>query len=242
MKLLDDIGRGEALALVCALGCDEELYAAQSRALARRRRVMVFQSEGEGTVAEAAAELLAMLASLGLRQVDLGGLSLGGYVVQEALARAPSAVRRLILMDTRAEADPPEARAGREDQIRRIGEGRFEEVLAELLARILSPQSRQDHGERVAAMFRRVGPETLARQLRMLLTRRDTRETLPLHRGPSLVLCGAADQLTPVDVHRDLAARLGKSRLTVIPGNCGHLSSLEAPGAVTEALVEFLQD
>lgn len=242
MKLVLDTGRGEPLALVCALGCDEELFAAQAKALSRRRRVMVFQSEGEGTVAEAAAELLAMLASLGLRQIDLGGLSLGGYVVQEALARAPSAVRRLILLDTRAEADTPESRAAREDQIRRIDEGRFEEIVAQLLPKLLSPQGLADHGERVATMLRRVGPATFGRQLRMLLTRRDTRGTLALHKGPALVLCGAADQLTPVAVHRDLAARLGGAKLAVVPGNCGHLSSLEAPDAVTEALAEFLRD
>jgi pimeloyl-ACP methyl ester carboxylesterase len=242
MKLLKDAGRGDCLALVCALGCDEELFTHQVAILSRRRRVMVFQSEGEESLAIAASELLAMLGSLGLRQVDLGGLSLGGYVAQEALARAPSALRRLILMDTRAEADSPEARAARLDQIRRLGEGHFESVLAELLPRLLSAQSLQDHGEAVARMMRRVGPALLAAQLTMLLGRRDTREVLGLHQGPALVLCGAADALTPVAGHRDLAARLPKARLVVIPGNCGHLSSLEAPEAVTAALESFLGD
>jgi pimeloyl-ACP methyl ester carboxylesterase len=240
MKLLSDHGTGSPLVLVCALMCDEELYAGQADRLARGRRVMIFQSEGEESLRDAAAELLAMLGSLGLRRFDLGGLSMGGNIAQEAAARQPSAVKRLLLLDTRFNADGEEARAGRLEMVRRLEEGRLEQVMDEFLPRLLCPQGLRDHGERVRAMFRRLGSGLFVKQLRMLLTRRDHRETLRSFAGPALLLCGARDELTPPALHQEMAALLRDVRLVVVPGNVGHLATLEAPRAVAEAMEDFL--
>ena len=240
MKLLVDHGTGSPLVLVCALMCDEELFAGQADRLSRRRRVMIFQSEGEASLREAAVELLAMLGSLGLRRFDLGGLSMGGNIAQEMVARCPSAVKRLLLMDTRFRADAPEARAGRQEMIHRLEEGRLEQVMDGFLPRLLCEQSQRDHGLRVRAMFRRLGAGLFVRQLRMLLTREDRGETLRTFSGPALCLCGALDALTPPDLHREMAALMPNASFVVVPGNCGHLASLEAPRAVCEAVEAFL--
>ena len=47
--------------------------------------------------------------------IVLGGLSMGGYVALSLVIRYPERVRGLILCDTRAAADTPEAAKGRED-------------------------------------------------------------------------------------------------------------------------------
>ncbi|MDP2360816.1 MAG: alpha/beta hydrolase [bacterium] len=240
MKLLSDRGQGSPLALVCALMCDEELFAGQADRLARRRRLLIFQSEGEESVRECAIELLAMLGALGLRRFDLGGLSLGGSVVMAAAARCPSAVKRLLLLDTTCEAPGAEAVAARREVIRRLEEGRFEQVMEEFLPRLLAPQSLRDHGERVRAMFRRQAPGLFVRQLRLLLTREDMGGTLRAFAGPALCLCGAQDQMsTPAD-HRRMAELMPAASLVVVPGNCGHLSALESPRLVAEAMEDFL--
>lgn len=242
MKLLSDRGSGAPLALVCALMCDEELFAGQADRLARRRRVMIFQSEGEASLRDAAAELLSMLGALGLRRADIGGLSLGGAVALEAAARCPSAVKRLLLLGTRHLADEEPARETRRQMIRELEEGRMEQVVEAFLPRLLSEQSLRDQGERVRAMFRRLGPALFARQLHTLLSRRDLSQTLSSYPGPVLCLSGAQDLLSPPELQRAMAALAPAGRWSVLPGNVGHLSPLESPAALLAEMEAFLGD
>lgn len=242
MKLLSDRGSGSPLALVCALMCDEELFTGQADRLARRRRVLIFQSEGEASLRDSAAELLSMLGALGLRRVDVGGLSLGGAIALEAAARCPSAIKRLLLMGTRHLADEEPARQARREMIRALNEGKMEQVVEAFLPRLLSQQSLRDHGDRVRAMFRRLGPALFAKQLNTLLSRRDLSEALQGYSGPVLCITGAHDLLTPPELQAAMAAQSPTARWAVIPGNVGHLSPLEAPAAMLKEMESFLDE
>jgi pimeloyl-ACP methyl ester carboxylesterase len=53
------------------------------------------------------------------------------------------------------------------------------------------------------------------------------------------VLCGRQDGPTPVECHEEIAAAIPGARLTVIE-DCGHLSPMERPEAVTAALRAWL--
>ena len=57
--------------------------------------------------------------------VVLGGLSMGGYVALALVARYPERFRALMLIDTKAEGDTPEAARGREELASTV-EGRGE--------------------------------------------------------------------------------------------------------------------
>jgi pimeloyl-ACP methyl ester carboxylesterase len=50
---------------------------------------------------------------------------------------------------------------------------------------------------------------------------------------------GDDDQATPPELSREIAARIPGSRLVVI-ADSGHLSTIEQPGRVTEALVAWV--
>ena len=63
-------------------------------------------------MADDVVELLETLEIMG--PVVVGGLSMGGYVALSLAARYPTRVRALMLMDTHAAADTPEAAQGRE--------------------------------------------------------------------------------------------------------------------------------
>jgi pimeloyl-ACP methyl ester carboxylesterase len=54
-----------------------------------------------------------------------------------------------------------------------------------------------------------------------------------------LVIVGDEDASLPVACSKEIAAAIPKSSLVVIPG-AGHLSCLENPEAVGEAMIEFL--
>ena len=58
---------------------------------------------------------------------------------------------------------------------------------------------------------------------------------------PTLVLVGDSDELTPPILGAEIADGIAGARLVTVP-DCGHASSLERPGHVTEALLELIRD
>jgi pimeloyl-ACP methyl ester carboxylesterase len=83
-------------------------------AVAAEREVILFDNVGvggtsgttPGTVEEMARDAVVFLDALGLREVDLFGFSLGGFVAQEIALTRPSLVRRLILAGTGPKGAP----------------------------------------------------------------------------------------------------------------------------------------
>jgi pimeloyl-ACP methyl ester carboxylesterase len=76
--------------------------------LAATRPVIAVDYRGVGasggdaplTIAEMAQDVIGLIRALGLAQVDLLGFSLGGFVAQEVVLKAPDLVRKLILTGT----------------------------------------------------------------------------------------------------------------------------------------------
>jgi len=56
-----------------------------------------------------------------------------------------------------------------------------------------------------------------------------------------LVLCGREDGVTPVALHEEMAASIPGAQLQVIE-DCGHLSAIEQPEAVTKVFRTWLAD
>jgi pimeloyl-ACP methyl ester carboxylesterase len=92
----------------------------------------------------------------------------------------------------------------------------------------------------VRAMAEETGVEAYLRQQQAIIARPDSRPTLSAIRCPTLMLVGAEDKGTPPELAREIAAGIAGARLVVVP-ECGHLSTLERPQAVTKALVEWMQ-
>ena len=92
-------------------------------------------SQGPASMEQLADDAAALLEGLGLEEpVAVCGLSMGGYVAQHLAVRHPRLVGSLILVDTKLEADTPEARAGRGElaaKVSRLGQ--------EVVARAMIP-------------------------------------------------------------------------------------------------------
>jgi len=56
---------------------------------------------------------------------------------------------------------------------------------------------------------------------------------------PTLVVCGVADQVTPLAEMKQIAGAISGARFVPI-ADAGHLSHLEAPGAFLNAVASFL--
>jgi pimeloyl-ACP methyl ester carboxylesterase len=78
------------------------------------------------------------------------------------------------------------------------------------------------------------------RQQQAIMTRSDSRPSLAAVRCPTLVLVGDGDALTPPELAAEIAAGIVGARRVVVQDS-GHLSTLEQPQRVTQALLEWLQ-
>ena len=190
-----------------------------------------------------ADDLLALLNTLGVDQVVLCGLSMGGYVAFEILRRAPERIRGLILVDTRAEADSLESRRARETALAQVREGGAEAIAAAMLPTMLGRTSIESHPalrERIHQMMATTPVAGIIGAIGALRDRPDSLALLPtLGSIPALVIVGAEDVVTPPERAQAMADALPDARLVVLPG-AGHLTPVEQPERVTALIADFL--
>ena len=191
-----------------------------------------------------AADLAALLDALGVNEVVLCGLSMGGYVIFEFLRRWRHRVRALILMDTRVEGDSTEGRRARDAAAASARDGGAGAVGGALLPKMLAPGSEERAPELVDRVRRMMAATPVAGMIGALAAMRDRHDStglLPtLADLPTLVLVGEEDALAPPDAARRIATLIPGARLVVIPG-AGHLPPVERPTETTAEIREFLR-
>jgi len=189
-----------------------------------------------------AADIALLLDSLKVDRAVFCGLSMGGYVAFSLLRGFRERVSGLVLCDTRAGADSPEAKAGRRalaDQVAREGTAA---VRSAMLPKLVSETTRRERPEvvdRIGDMIDIAPTDSLQRTLHGLAERADSE---PLLRGvqvPTLVIVGEDDAITPPGDAEILARGIPGARIETI-AEAGHVSNLEQPERFSRALDDFL--
>ena len=223
--------------LVPGLLCSSEIFAAQIPALWSLGPVTVASTlEGE-TIENAAASILRDAPP----RFALAGISMGGYLSLEIMRQAPSRVLKLALIDTSARPNTVEQTRARLQALARAKTG-FMAVALLTLTGLLHPSRRADLDilNINLRMARSVGLEGYERQTRIAMSRPDSRPFLGAIEVPTLVLVGDCDPLTPLDHSQEIASAVRGAKLNVVPDS-GHLSPIEQPGHVSEALAHWVQ-
>jgi 3-oxoadipate enol-lactonase len=164
------------------------------------------------------------------------GCSMGGYLAFELWRQAPEQIAGLGLIDTRATPDTPEQRQVRDDTIRLLGEEGFDPFWERSAPNLFA---REDPGARPIAAEQPI--TGLVASLETLRDRPDSREALPTIDVPVLVVVGEQDRLTPPEDSEAMVAALPDARFLRVRG-AGHLTPLERPDEVTEALLAFVRE
>lgn len=216
---------------------DARLWQHQAAFLAGRHPFFTADLAGHESIAALAA---AALSRAPAERFALAGLSMGGYVALEIMRQAPQRVIALALLDTSARPDSAQASEFRHGLIA-LANTDFDAVIDSLTPRILHPAHLGDKGlvDVIEDMAHSVGPAAFVRQQRAIMSRLDSRPFLGAIRCPTLVLCGREDALTPLEVHEEMAAAIPGAKLVVIE-QCGHLSALEQPQQVAQAMQAWL--
>ena len=226
------------LVLLPGLLCDEKLWAPQIQALSDMADCQVADLTRHESVTEMAAAALAEAPA----RFALAGLSMGGYVAQEIMRQAPERVLKLALLDTSPRADSEEQMVRRRGLIELAQKGRFKGVTPRLLPLLIHPDRQEDEKltSIIFEMAEHVGMGGFIRQQKAIMGRPDGRADLAKIKVPALVLCGRQDALTPLEIHKEIAAGIAGSRLVIVEES-GHLPTLERPAEVNMAMREWLR-
>ena len=227
------------LVLIPGMMCDGRLFAAQIKALAPYADMHVGDISGSDTMSGIGSRILE---TCPFDRFHVAGLSMGGITAMELARQASGRVAGIALLDTNHLAETAERRALRQGQIDKALGGQLREMLIEeMKPSYLAPHNRRNTAllDAVLEMGLSLGPQVFRRQSLALRDRPDYSETLKAFAGPALVLCGGHDILCPVSRHQEIAGLMPQSNLVVIVDS-GHLTTMESPTAVNEALISWL--
>ena len=249
-----DQGPGPVVVLLHGFPLSRAMWVEQLSGIGSTFRVIAPDLRGHGespapdgvyTMDEMADDVIELLETLHIREpIVLGGLSLGGYVALSLIVRYPQRVRGLMLMDTQAGADTPEAAQTREATARTVIEaGSAAPIVDPMLGRLFSKLTLEERPERVEplrAVMEKTTARGIAGTLRGMAIRPDRRGDLASISVPTLVLVGEDDVITPPTVARSLAEAIPGARLEVIP-KAGHMAPYENHSVANVVILRFLK-
>jgi pimeloyl-ACP methyl ester carboxylesterase len=233
----------ESLVLVPGLMCDDAVWLHQIATLGAGRLVQIADhglSDSLGAMAE-------RILDRAPPRFALAGHSMGGRVALEVVARAPERVSRLALLDTGYEPLAPGVAGEREQagRYRLLAIAQRDGMLAmgrDWARGMVHPARLADATlmDAIHSMIARATAAQFDAQIRALLARPDRTSLLSELRLPALVLCGHDDGWSPLARHQEMARRITGSHLVDVP-DCGHMSTMEKPEAITVALLAWLE-
>lgn len=227
----------QPLILLSGLLCDEVIWTDVADRLRDRADVRIVAFPGFSSIGAMAEHVL----SIAPARFALAGHSMGGRVALEVVRRAPERVVGLALLNTGVHPlrdDEPQARG----ELVRIAQ---QEGMSALAAAWLPPMMGSSASRiaelrpRLTAMVERYTPESFAGQIQALLERPDAEAVLTTITVPTLLLSGMADRWSPLAQHREMQLRIPHAILVGIE-DAGHMSPIEQPDSVADALREWL--
>jgi pimeloyl-ACP methyl ester carboxylesterase len=232
---------GSPLVLLPGLVCDAAVWA-HARGPLEARAPVIIPDYG-------LLDSLGAMAEQVLRESPprfaLAGHSMGGRIAFEIVRRAPERVSALAILDTGvaplADGEPGEREtAGRLELLAVARERGMAAMAARWVQGMVWKPRLNDEAliQGVIDMFARRSADMFAAQIRALLARPDASGLLAGIRCPTLVLCGEQDGWAPALRHVEMAERIPGARLVLVP-DCGHMCTMERPGAVTQALLDW---
>jgi pimeloyl-ACP methyl ester carboxylesterase len=185
------------------------------------------------SVPDEAEAVVGFFDALGLKQVDLGGWSMGGGIVQHVAARHPERVRRLMLFDSVGIYELPKWNVGLFTPTTPRELGQLQELLTphppaipEFIARDILRISKQNAW-------------VIHRAVNTMQTGRDATDALlPKLKMPVLIVWGAEDRVFSTAQAEKMHSLVPQSELEIFPG-CGHLAPGQCAAAIGPKVVEF---
>lgn len=250
MLFYREAGEGPLAVFIHGFPLDHSLWLDQLKGLAHVRRCVALDLRGYGksdptndpvlTMEMLADDVAGVIQAVGEESADIVALSMGGYVALALYELRPRMVRTLTLMDTRATADTPVGRTGRDAMADRLLDQGRAVIATDLIGALLGRAPSARAQARLRSMVEMTRYETIIASLEGMKDRTDRTSLLPRIAVPSLVISGDQDALIPPEESRVMAESIPGARTSIIT-DAGHLPPIEQPDQVNQALIELFE-
>ncbi|AFY34756.1 alpha/beta fold hydrolase [Calothrix sp. PCC 7507] len=245
-------GEGEPLLLIAGFLCDHTYWSLLMPSLLKKYQVIHLDNRDIGQTSapedpystqQMASDVAALLNHIGIKKVHLAGHSMGGQIAQEIVLAHPEKVQSLTLLSSWAKGD-----ALFNSIIETWGYLPYT-VDPKLYQQIILPWIFTDGFYSTPGMIEMIinmrinnpfppTPKGIYHQSRAILDS-DTKDRLKDIHCPTLVIVGKQDILTPVKFSEQLTQGIANAELVILDG-VGHGFLIEAPEAVSSAMLKFL--
>jgi pimeloyl-ACP methyl ester carboxylesterase len=193
------------------------------------------------TMAQLAADVLALLDHLHLQEAVFAGCSIGGYVLLELWRRAPERMRGLAFICTKPQPDAEANLARRADSIAQIRAEGSAAIFDGMTQTLIGATARERRPAIVAELRARMTltPEALIAVQAGLATRPDSMPTVATIGVPVLAIAGGEDSGVSAAEMEAFSAAPGGCELHLLP-DAGHFAAYEQPRKVATLLAEWL--
>ncbi|MCA9038976.1 MAG: alpha/beta fold hydrolase [Planctomycetaceae bacterium] len=252
MNVIDQ-GKGKPILFVHGFPLDHRMWREQRASFSAEYRVIIPDLRGFGesdvtsgtvSMAKFADDLDKMLAKLHVVEpVVYCGLSMGGYIAWEFVRRHPERLEALIVCNSKALPDSEDTRQTRHHSAVELRNNGTDNVVFAMMPKMFGMTTREKNPGLVEE-FRQImldsNPEGMAAAQLGMADRIDATTLLADIKIPTLMIAGEEDIISPVMEMREIANAMPHGHFAEIPG-VGHLSPLENPVAVNDAIRKFIE-
>lgn len=246
-----DEGQGQPIVFLHAFPLNRSMWDPQVEGLKSQFRIITIDLRGHGeseapmwrySLGQFAEDIKGLLEHLGISKAAFVGLSMGGYILFALYRKYPSLFNALVLADTRATADTPEAKATR-FSMAQIAYKRGSSTIAELMLPKLLGSTSLDHRQNLVEQLRHmITANEISGIVGDLMAMEERPDSTPLLRDlkiPTLVIVGEEDVASPPEEVQGMAEHIPGAKFTIIP-EAGHVSNLDQPKLFNQSIQEFL--
>ena len=248
-----DEGQGQPIVFLHAFPLNRSMWEPQVKGLKSQFRIITVDLRGHGkseapmwrySLDQFAEDTKNLLDHLGIAKAVFVGLSMGGYILFSLYRKYPSLFDALVLADTRATADTPEAKSTR-FSMAQIAYKRGSSTIADLMLPKLLGQTSLSHRQDLVKQLRHmITANQISGIVGDLMAMEERPDSTPLLRSlkiPTLVIVGEEDLASPPEEVQGMAEHIPGAKFIIIP-EAGHVSNLEQPELFNQTVYKFFRE
>jgi len=246
-------GQGQAVLFIHGWSFDESVWFKQIDSFISRYRVITLDLPGHGQTnykssIDIIEEVKFIVEELGLKNINLVGHSLGGFLSLQLVSKYPELIKKLVLIGAPAKfVESKEYSFGlRESDINKLKNFLSKDYPNILLVFMRWLFTKDERGQKDFRSIweklstKRAWPQKEAMaDFLFIIEKEDIREQLSSLNIPTLIICGTGDPICPVESMGYLNKQIKDSKVKLFPG-CGHLPFLTQAKRFNKVVKEFL--
>lgn len=245
-------GEGETVVFSHGYLMSHAMFDGQVQALSQHFKCVRYDQRGHGQseVTQSGYEIynlvddaIALIERLNVGAVHFVGMSTGGFVGMRIALKRPDLIKSLVLMDTSAGAEPPEAKKQYGRLLKAVKYLGWWAVLNKAMAVLFHPSFLKDPNKKsIVNQWKSIitghNKNGLIAFGHGIFDRDDVQGQLHTITVPTAVIVGDEDKATPPEKAQAMADAITNAHLYTIE-QVGHTAAIEKPDEVAQAMLDF---